>query len=274
MKSAIDLDAYLERIGYEGPRSPTLDTLRSIVLKHTEAIPFENLSPLVGWPVRLDAASLEQKIVKEGRGGYCFEQNLLLLSVLDTIGFQAHGLSARALWNQPEDAITSRSHMLLRVDLEGEPHIVDVGFGGVTLTGVMTLHADVEQATPHEPFRLARRGDDYFMQVYFAEKWNTLYRFDLQRQYLPDYEVSSWYLTHHPESLFVNALLAARADAGRRYALRDNELSIHHVGGDTEKRTLASATELRDVLIDEFRLTLPNTSQLDTVLARLCATAP
>jgi N-hydroxyarylamine O-acetyltransferase len=271
MKSAIDLDAYFERIGYEGPRSPTLDTLRGIVLKHTETIPFENLSPLVGWPVRLDAASLEQKIVKEGRGGYCFEQNLLLLSVLDTIGFQAHGLSARALWNQPEDAITSRSHMLLRVDLEGEPHIVDVGFGGVTLTGVMTLHADVEQATPHEPFRLARRGDDYFMQVYFAEKWNTLYRFDLQRQYLPDYEVSSWYLCHHPDSIFISGLYAARAAPGRRFALRNNELSVHHVGGATEKLVLGNATELRDVLTNNFRLKLPETSQLDAALARLCS---
>ena len=272
MTSAIDLDAYFERIGYVGPRSPTLDTLRGIVLRHSEAIPFENLSPLVGWPVRLDAESLQQKIVHEGRGGYCFEHNSLLLCVLESLGFQAHGLGARALWNQPEDAITSRSHMLLLVELEGQSHLVDVGFGGVTLTGVMQLKADIEQSTPHEPFRLQRRGDDYYMQVHFGGKWNTLYRFDLQRQYLPDYEVSSWYLCHHPDSIFISGLYAARAAPGRRFALRDNELSVHHVGGTTEKLTLQNATELRDVLTNNFRLRLPETSQLDTALARICAT--
>ena len=50
----------------------------SIIARHTEAIPFENLNPLLRWPVRLDPASLEEKMVRGGRGGYCFEPNLLL----------------------------------------------------------------------------------------------------------------------------------------------------------------------------------------------------
>ena len=60
----------------------SLDTLEALHLAHAQAIPFENLDPLLGWPVRLDARSLHRKIVSEGRGGYCFEQNLLLHAVL------------------------------------------------------------------------------------------------------------------------------------------------------------------------------------------------
>src|SRR5258706_13268600 len=161
MEAAIDLDAYFRRIGYSGERTPTLDTLRALQCRHTEAIPFENLNPLLGWPVRLDAASLEQKLVRDGRGGYCFEQNLLFLHVLKALGFSVLGLAARVLWNVPAGVITSRSHMLLRVDIGEEPYIADVGFGGQVLTGPLRLEPDTEQATPHEPFRLLRAGEGF-----------------------------------------------------------------------------------------------------------------
>jgi arylamine N-acetyltransferase len=39
------------------------------------AIAFENLNSLLNQPVKLDLASLQQKLINEGRGGYCFEQN-------------------------------------------------------------------------------------------------------------------------------------------------------------------------------------------------------
>src|SRR5580765_5639386 len=105
------LGAYLRRIGHTGPLSSTLDTLRALHLRHTTTIPFENLNPLLGWPVRLDLESLEQKLVRDGRGGYCFEQNLLFSHALQALGFRVAGLAARVLWNTTDDAITKRSHM-------------------------------------------------------------------------------------------------------------------------------------------------------------------
>lgn len=82
----IDLDLYFRRIDYTGERKPTLETLRAILIRHTESIAFENLNPLLRWPVPLDAASLEQKRVRDHRGGYCFEQNLLPSHVLQALG--------------------------------------------------------------------------------------------------------------------------------------------------------------------------------------------
>ncbi|MGC2223788.1 MAG: arylamine N-acetyltransferase [Methylocella sp.] len=99
-----------------GGRTPTLETLETVIARHTETIPFENLNPLLRWPVRLDPASLEEKMVRGGRGGYCFEQNLLLKNVLNALGYRVTGLAPRVLWNAPEGAITPRGHMLLRVD--------------------------------------------------------------------------------------------------------------------------------------------------------------
>jgi len=115
----LDLDAYFERIGYRGERTATLPTLQEIHRLHPAAIPFENLNPLLGLPVRLDLASIEAKLVRSRRGGYCFEHNLLLAEVLERLGFGVTRLAARVLWNQPEDARTARGHMLLAVAVDG-----------------------------------------------------------------------------------------------------------------------------------------------------------
>lgn len=273
MKPRIDLDAYFRRIGYGGPRTPTLATLRAIHLLHPRAISFENLDPFLGRPVLLDPESLERKLVREGRGGFCFEQNLLLRHALEGLGFDVTGLAARVLWNAPEGAVTARGHMLLRVDVDGESYVADVGFGGLTLTAPLHLETGVEQATPHERFRLAVVGDAFVMQAAVRGEWKTLYRFDLQEQLQPDYEVSSWYLSNHPKSHFVTGLVAARAGADRRWALRGTELAVHHLDGRTERRVLADATELRAELEGTFGLTLPDEPGLDAALERLAARA-
>ncbi len=88
--------------------------------RHARAIAFENLDPFLRRPVRLDTASLTSKLVHGGRGGYCFEKNLLLTHALDAFGYPTTGLAARVLWNRPADApLPARSHMLVGVDLGG-----------------------------------------------------------------------------------------------------------------------------------------------------------
>src|SRR5215467_3806047 len=78
----IDLDRYFARIGYHGPRDATLATLHGIANAHVQAIPFENLDVLLGRPIDLELAAIQRKLIDDRRGGYCFEQNSLLLAVL------------------------------------------------------------------------------------------------------------------------------------------------------------------------------------------------
>jgi N-hydroxyarylamine O-acetyltransferase len=267
-----DLNSYFQRIGCaEGPRAATPDTLRALHLHHAQAIAFENLDPLGGHTVKLDLPSLEGKLVHGGRGGYCYEHNLLFSHVLQELGFRVTGLAARVLWNAPEDAIRARSHMLLRVDFGAEPYIADVGFGGQTLTGPLRLIADVVQPTPHEPYRLIQQGGDFVLQTQLRDTWKSLYRFDLQQQFQVDYEVSSWYLCNHPQSPFVTNLMAARPVPGGRYALFNSQLTFHSLEGHTEQRKLASADEIRAALHTQFGLRVPASPTLDAALARLPA---
>lgn len=264
---AIDLDAYLARIGYDGPRAPLLDVLRAVHRLHPRAIAFENLDPLLGRPVRLDPASLEGKLVRGGRGGYCFEHNLLLADALRSMGFAVAGLAARVLWNQPEGAVRPRTHMLLRVDVGGEAHVADVGFGGLTLTAPLRLGVEGAQATPHEPFRLRPGADaSVTVEALLGEAWHQLYRFDPQEQLRPDYEVASYYLSNHPDSIFRRTLMAARALPDRRYALADDRLAVHHRDGRTERVGLGGPAEVRRALVELFGLKLPEEALADAAL--------
>jgi N-hydroxyarylamine O-acetyltransferase len=265
----VDLAAYFKRIGYSGANSPTLQTLQAIHLHHAETIPFENLNPLLGWPVRLDTDSLQEKLIHNRRGGYCYEQNLLFKNVLQELGFHVVGLAARVSWNTSPDAILPRTHMLMRIDLDGKPYIADVGFGGLTLTAPLRLEADAEQSTPHERFRLKTQRDEFILQARLGEDWKNLYSFSLQEQLLPDYEMANWYVSCHPQSRFVTRLIAARPAGDRRYALLNNEFTVHFLDGRTDRRTLRTASELREALEEQIGVNLPSAPELDGVFQRL-----
>ena len=264
----IDLDAYFRRVGYDGPRTPTLETLRELHRLQPQAIAFENLDPLLGRPVKLDAGSLDAKLVKGGRGGYCFEQNLLFGHVLRALGFKVREATARVRWSVPPGVQTPRVHALLIVEAEGESYLVDVGFGGNVATSPLALRSRDEQTTPHEPFRLVEDAHRVVVEAKIAGEWTSLYATDLAESIPADFELGNWFTSAHPESIFVNGLLAARAEPDRRYALFNNVLSVHKLKEGSEKRTL-DARELRDALGDLFKIRLDGLDGLDAALARL-----
>jgi N-hydroxyarylamine O-acetyltransferase len=264
-----DLDAYCARIAYSGVRTPDLRTLRALAAHHPAAIAFENLDPLSGRRVQLDIGTLQQKLVVQRRGGYCFEHNLLLGHALAAIGFTVTGLAGRALWGRPAGLVTPRSHMALRVDLEGATWIVDAGFGGLTLTAPVRLEPGLEQTTPHEPVRIVQEEETLVLEVRMREGWRPLYRFDLQPQAAIDYEVANWFVSTNPRSPFVMGLMAARPLADRRYALRDADLAVHLRDGRTLRTRLTSAAALRDALETHFGIAVPDDPDVEAALARL-----
>jgi N-hydroxyarylamine O-acetyltransferase len=265
----IDVDAYFKRVGYDGPRTATVATLRDLHNLHPQAIPFENLDPLLKRPVKLDDASLEAKLVTGGRGGYCFEHNTLFANVLRQLGFKVQEGTARVRWTVPQGVRTPRVHCLLFVEADGDDYLVDVGFGGNVLTAPLKLDSRHEQKTPHEDFRLVDEDDRVVIQeAKINGAWTSLYAYDFADTHPADYEMGNWLTSTHPQSIFVNGLLGARAEPGKRYALRDNQLAVHTLNGGTEKRKL-TARELRDALGDLFKIRLDGLDGLDAALARL-----
>jgi len=243
-----DLDTYLRFIGFEGSPSVDLQTLRGVVLRHALSIPFENLDALTGRRVSLDPADVEQKLLHRGRGGWCFEQNLLLGNALRAIGFHVEDLAGRVVWGRAADVVAPRTHRVLKVRADDRDWIVDAGFGGQMLTGALDLASEESQATPHEPFRMRRIGGERLMESLVAGQWLPMFRFDLQPQQPIDFEAANFQLVHDPASHFTQGLRVSRVTPEGRHVLRGFELAFHSLHAGTRRETLADTKSVLAVL--------------------------
>jgi N-hydroxyarylamine O-acetyltransferase len=258
---------YLQRLGYDTPPAPTLQTLQGLQLRHVCTFAFESLSTLLHLPVPIDLASVEQKVLLEGRGGYCYELNQMFLALLQELGFDARGITGRVVMGGPPDAHTARTHRLSLVTLDGVRYVTDVGFGGMVPSSPLQLDTDALQTTAHEPYRLTFDGQGgYTLWAQVAGEWRGLYVFDLQLQTAIDYEVGNWYVSTHPGSPFVGQLKVARLAPGQRHTLNNAHYAVHYLDRPSEKRTLESADELLDVLTDTFGIRVPVSMRLPQVI--------
>ncbi|HEX3636713.1 MAG TPA: arylamine N-acetyltransferase [Paraburkholderia sp.] len=263
MSHTVNLENYFTRIGYKGPRAATLEVLQALHQLHPATIPFENLNPLTRRAVKLDHESVEQKLITQKRGGYCFEQNALFANVLMQLGFEVTPLLGRVLWGRESAEIPPRTHMVLRVDINNEAWIADVGFGSVTLTAPLRLIAGAAQSTPLGTFRLADAAHDaLYLEVQSPdETWGRVYRFDLHPVEWIDYETSNWYTSTAPDSVFLNNLIVCRVLAQSRLTLLNDQLNERAADGHViSERQLKSADELATCLRDQFGL---NTGDID-----------
>jgi N-hydroxyarylamine O-acetyltransferase len=263
--------SYLQRLDFDAPPAPTLETLRQLQLRHTGAFPFENLTTLSGEPVLIDLPSIEKKVLHERRGGYCYELNNLYLALLQELGFDARGISGRVVMGQPEGAWTARTHRLSLVTLDGVRYISDVGFGGMVPTAPLLLDTADEQLTPHESYRIEQHVDGYTLRAQVAGEWRAMYIFDLQRQEDIDYTVGNWYVSTHPESSFAKQLMVARTGEGWRRTLNNGSFAIHRLGHDSERRQVTDVQALLSLLESEFGILVPEHETLVRTLERLIA---
>lgn len=253
--TTIDLPAYFERIGHEGPAEPTLETLKALHLAHVYTFPFENLNSWGELPVSLNLADIAAKFIHARRGGYCFEGNTLFAAVLRQLGYQVSPLIARVRWMQPAGVRTPRTHMLLRVEIDGRTWIADVGFGAVGQTVPLALEPDVIQPTTHEPRRYRLENDVFTQQIQIGpDRWEDVYQFDLHEAVPMDFEVANWFVSTHPESLFRKTLFITLPRPDQRLILVFGEFTRRHLDGRIEKRPVADDEDLRNLLIHEFKL--------------------
>lgn len=265
--STANIDAWFERIGFAGSIAPSLETLGQLIQLHVAAIPFENLDPLMRVPIRLDLANLQQKLLFDRRGGYCLEHNLLFKAMLEELDFEVKIHSSTVRWGHDDAEERSPSHVMLTVDVAGVPYLVDVGFGGLTPTAPLRLRADVEQPTPHEPFRLTETDGLWRLEVQLGEAWKPLYTLD--RAELGDEQLFALNEVVSTRGAQTEQLIASRAEKGRRLALGNLRFNTHVTGGESEARMLTSVAELREVLAGPFGIALPNDERLDAALQKI-----
>lgn len=260
---SIDLEAYLGRIGYTGPRSPTIDVLRTIHRAHLQAIPFENLDAISGTPVHIDLASIEAKLVRGPRGGLCFEQNNLLAAALQALGFTTTPLAGRV---HLADKVGARHHMLLEVAVGGEPWLAHVGFGFNGFIEPLPRNgAVVEQGGCR--YRVRQEGLYSYVESDGEGDWAVLYDFTDERQYPIDHEVANYYITTHPNSPFARILVVSLVKGDERHGVFGRRY-MYARGREREDRGVTRA-ELRQLLADVFHLEVGDDAPLRGPVKRI-----
>lgn len=219
----LDLDAYLERIGLDG--SPSIAQVHRA---HLTSIPFENLDPHRGLPVSLEAEDIERKLVTERRGGYCFEQNLLLKAAFEALGAEVHMFLARVRLGAQPGVVRPCSHLVLRVSESGANWHADVGLGARGLLEPIPFGPGVTQEQSGWSFRVVEDGFELVLQQLAGGEWTDLYGFSPQPVPPVDVETSNWWTSTHPRSRFVTGLIVGiRNDDGTGTLLCDwSDLSL------------------------------------------------
>lgn len=220
--TGVDVDAYLRRIGHSGPLRADAATLEALHVAHAGTIPFENLHIQLGGVPSLDLGDLQAKMVHQGRGGYCFEQNSLFMAVLREIGFDVRAREGRVMLTI--SARRPRTHMALEVEIGGERYHADVGFGAngpllpIPLDG--REHQQYDRA-----FRFELRDEVNVLQCRPGRRWVDLVGLEPGYPQPVDFEVANWYTATHPRSVFRTNLMADLQRPNERYRLQNTRFT-------------------------------------------------
>jgi N-hydroxyarylamine O-acetyltransferase len=247
MLGAVDLDAYFERIGWTGSRAPTPEVLAGIVAHHVQAIPFENLDVLLGNKPRLDVGSLERKLVRARRGGYCYEHATLLAAVLGELGFAIKTHSARVVMIAPR-AAAPRTHMFLSTD----DVVLDPGFGAAAPRMPVPL-----DGTPAGSHRIARDGGEIVLEQDGVRLWMSSLEHDIPI----DFEMANHFTATHPSSHFTQGIMLRAYTKDGQIRIRNRDVTLVR-GGETQTYQLADRTQLRELVATHFGFDLPEIETL------------
>jgi len=243
------VEAYLERISYDGPVEPGLETLGALQYAHLVAVPFENVDVFDRVPVSTDVEVTLEKILG-GRGGWCFENNGAFAWLLEQLGFRVRRLGAAVLLGGPAVEI---DHLTLEVELD-RPYLVDVGFGDsfvrplrLDLAGPQTDERGVYEFLP------SPQGTTFTEVVDGVPA--AQYRFKRVAHALADFEPASMRLQHDAEGHFRTKPFATRllGQGTDRVTLLKDRLKVTRSGQVSE--TPIGAAEWDATLAEWFAMT-------------------
>lgn len=250
--TTLDIDAYLERINYQGAIDVSAKTLRNLHISHTLTVPFENLDIHLGQPIVLEPEVLFDKIIRRKRGGYCHELNGLFALLLQQMGFSVEYHMARVIYGAK--SLRPRSHQVLLVNVDDQAWIVDVSFGGHGLIAPLPLQIGIVDHQFSEQFQLIT--DElygFILQYQSQEHWQNLYGFTLET-YLPiDYLPANYLASTSPDSLFTQHKICTMPTLQGRIFLVDRKLKIIS-DGKSQEFEAKSNREYLDLLREYFAI--------------------
>jgi N-hydroxyarylamine O-acetyltransferase len=243
--------AYLDRIGLEKKPETDLAGLTLLHRAHLYAIPFENLDIHLDRPLSLDPDDLFEKLVARRRGGFCYEQNLLLATVLRSMGLSVDLMQAQV--RAPDGSLGEPfDHMILRVHLPEGLVLADVGFGECFHDPLPFDGAWHEQ--PHGPFyRVITKDRSLRVERREGEEseGQDAYLFDARLRQPDEFLPMCKYHQTSPESIFTRGFVCSLALPDGRVSVKPWAL-VETRGGERNETPIASSEELAGLLASRF----------------------
>jgi N-hydroxyarylamine O-acetyltransferase len=254
----MDVDRYLSRIGLSERPKANLAGLRALHRAHLLAIPYENLDVQLGRKVTIERPAIYQKIVEQGRGGWCYEMNGLLGWALGELGFKVTRATGAVMREISGDAATG-NHLVLRVELPEGLYLADVGFGDGPRDPIRVaagaFHSDGFD------FSLRRVDDTWWRLINDPRGGAPSFDFNLDPADENLLAARCDYLQSDPASVFVQNLVAQRHVPGGLEILRGRTIRSIRASG-IENRVIESADDLVTTLRDVFALNVPEAAML------------
>ncbi|MDE2368067.1 MAG: arylamine N-acetyltransferase [Burkholderiales bacterium] len=261
-----DLATYQARIGVAGALPPTRATLDRLILGHARALAFGNIEALAGGVPALDLASLQAKLLRDHRGGYCYEQNGLFMACLRALGFSVTPLEARVRLGIPAEVATPRTHMALRVAIAGQDWLADVGFGGTAPLAALALASRDAQEVPLGRYRFVDADDGLLLQAAWPEGWVDAYCIAPGQPRTIDFELGNWWVATQPKAFLKTNLQLGRALPEGRLTLHNRNLTLRRSPEQPpQTRVLETRTEIAAVIADRFGIQI-RPHELDAVM--------
>ncbi|TCJ03557.1 arylamine N-acetyltransferase family protein [Cytobacillus praedii] len=247
----MDVQAYLKRISVEKEEQLTLEYLAKLQKNHMEKIPFENLDVTRKVKINLIIDRFHEKVMKNGRGGFCYELNGLFQQLLTNLGYRSHLIACTV--KRPKGWAKADTHAAIIVHLD-RPYLVDVGFGDsvrkpIPLTGE-------EQTDVSGTYRVIEAGQSSFdLQRLDEDQWKILYRFSTAVKNIEDFEEGSLYNQTSPDSTFTHGDIVTLGTSDGRITLSGLTVTITK-NGQKEKWELSSEEEKIKFLKEHFHINI------------------
>lgn len=270
------LPSYLTRIGISRQPKADLATLALIMAAHSRAIAFENFDVVMGKTISMAMPDVEKKLVDDGRGGYCWEQNTLLKMALEEMGFAVTPLMCRVRWGKPDDSEepnTTFTHFALKVVTDsGASYLADVGFAGVNSMAPVDLGVGAEpQSLPEGQFRVvdSKHADFHVLELLVKGDWRPIYEWRDERAPLIDQECSNWFSCTYPAARFTTQFFTCRIVGDERHHILNDEYVIRKGHGVDKQQTterIRDKARLLELIETVFGVQLVETEGIDRYL--------
>ena len=256
----MNIQPYLDRIEYKGNIEPNLETLSSLLRRHVFSVPFENLDVQLGRALTIKVEDAYEKIVVNGRGGWCYEQNGLFGWALLELGFSVTRIAAGVMREQKGDS-SAASHLTLIVACPGSSarYLVDVGFGG-SMVAPIALE-DAEHS--HSPFEIGLQKLDDCYWRFWEDLGDGRFTYDFAEEAADETALAEKcdFLQIDPASSFVQNLVAQIRTSDQYRVLRGRVFTVAKPGS-RESMLLDSPAALVEILATEYRLDVPEIADL------------